>query len=390
MVTEDSTKNIGLRGVNVADTKVSHVDGSKGILIYRGYRIEDLAQNSTFEETAYLLLKGGLPKADDLEKFRDSLSAKSFLPGLLIDSMKSWLKDTRRMYALIAFISMLGCTECTVDDSIESNHETAIRLIALLPMALMAWHRIRNGLDPVPHDPDLSHAGNILYQLTGEAPDPEIVKIFDVCLILHADHSFNASTFACREVASTQADMYASILAGLAALSGPLHGGANERVMEMLEKLKEEKNIEGWVKHQLDKKEKIMGMGHAVYKTTDPRAAILKVFLKKLEKKLRKSDIYRLSEEIEDAAVKIFESKGKTGIKPNVDFYSAPVYNLMGLPKDLYTPIFAVSRISGWCAHIIEEKFGLAQEKPALYRPSSDYIGNYCGLTGCEYKKKAE
>jgi citrate synthase len=381
-------KNTGLRGVQVADTKISLVDGQKGVLIYRGYRIEDLAENATFEKTAYLLLKGEIPGDNDLEQFRKSLSAKSFLPGLLIDSMKSWLKDTKPMYALIAFVSMLGCAECTAEDSIESNQETALRLIALLPMALMAWHRIRNGLEPVSHDPELSHAENVLYQLSGERPDPEIARIFDVCLILHADHSFNASTFACREVASTQADMYASVLAGLAALSGPLHGGANERVMDMLEKLREEKNIKGWVKQRLDKKEKIMGMGHAVYKTTDPRAAILKVFLKKLEKKLRKSDIYRLSEAIEHAAVNVFESKGKTEIKPNVDFYSAPVYHLMGLPKDLYTPIFAVSRISGWCAHILEEKFGLAQEKPALYRPSSEYIGNYCGLTGCKYKKK--
>ncbi len=390
MSKENTIKNTGLRGVQVADTKISFIDGQEGVLIYRGYRIEDLAEQATFEETAYLLLKGEVPGADDLEQFSKSLSAKSFLPGLLVDSMKSWLKDTKPMYALIAFVSMLGCTECTVDDSIESNQETAIRLIALLPMALMAWHRIRNGLEPVPHDPELSHAENVLYQLTGEKPDPEITKIFDVCLILHADHSFNASTFACREVASTQADMYASVLAGLAALSGPLHGGANERVMDMLEKLKDEQDVEGWVKQQLEKKEKIMGMGHAVYKTTDPRAAILKVFLKKLEKELRKSDIYRLSETIEESAIKTFEAKGKTGIKPNVDFYSAPVYNLMGLPNDLYTPIFAVSRISGWCAHIIEEKFGLAQEKPALYRPSSEYIGNYCGLTGCEYKKKSK
>jgi citrate synthase len=229
-----------------------------------------------------------------------------------------------------------------------------------------------------------------LWLLSGREPDGELARDLDTCLILHADHTFNASTFACREVVSTMAHMYAGVSAGVGALSGSLHGGANARVMKMLTELQSEKDIAGWVKRQLDEGKKIMGMGHAVYKTTDPRARFLKDMSSRLGKKLGQERWYELSTQIEEAALSEFEKRGKSTIKPNVDFYSASVYHLMGIPGDLMTPVFAMSRIAGWCAHIIEEKFSEAQEKPALYRPETEYVGNYCGLMGCSYQPLQE
>jgi len=222
--------------------------------------------------------------------------------------------------------------------------------------------------------------------MQGRKPDPEINRDLDVCLVLHADHTFNASTFACREVVSTRAHMYAGVAAGVGALSGSLHGGANARVMEMLMKLESEKDIAGWVKRQLEQGQKIMGMGHAVYKTTDPRAKILREMSRLLGEKLGQSKWYDLSVRVEEAALAEFARRGKTTLKPNVDFYSASVYHMMGIPRDMMTPLFAISRIAGWCSHIIEEKFSEAQDKPALYRPESEYVGNYCGMMGCSYE----
>jgi citrate synthase len=389
MVEECVVKNTGLRGVTVADTKISFIDGTKGILIYRGYRIEDLARNSTFEETAYLLLKGELPDASEMEDFKDKLALYSTLPDYVINSMKTWPVTTNPMHTLMSGVAMLGFEDSAIEDEVFEDHvKRAIKLITQLPMLMTAWDRIRRGLEPVAFNPALTHAENILYQLTGEEPDKEVAKSLDICLILHADHTFNASTFACREVVSTKADMYAGAVAGLAALSGPLHGGANERVMQMLMTLENEPHIEDWVKKRIEKGKVIMGLGHAVYKTEDPRALFLKEMGKQLGDKLNQPHWNTMLKTIETSALALLESKGKTGIKPNVDFYSAPVYHLIGLPHDLFTPIFAVSRIAGWASHMLEEQFGLAQEKPALYRPSAQYVGNYCGLMGCEYKKK--
>lgn len=387
MAEECVVKNTGLRGITVADTKISFIDGKKGVLIYRGYRIEDLARNSNFEETAYLLLKGIVPNADELADFRKKLFSYSVLPDYVVSSMKTWPRETRPMQALMSGIAMLGFEDHVVkDESLDDYEARAVKLIAQLPMIMTAWDRIRRGLEPVPFNAELTHAENILYRLTGEAPDKEAAKDLDTCLVLHADHTFNASTFACRQVVSTKADMYAGTVAGIAALSGPLHGGANERVMKMLEALENEPDIEGWVKKRIDEGKVIMGLGHAVYKTEDPRALFLKEMGKRLGEKLNQPQWRNMLERIETSALALFELKGKTGIKPNVDFYSAPVYHLIGLPHDLFTPIFAVSRISGWTSHMVEERFGLAQGKPALYRPSAEYVGNYCGLMGCEYK----
>jgi len=381
-----TTKNIGLRGVKVADTKISHVDGENGILIYRGYRIEELAKNSTFEETAYLLLHDRLPGAGQLEEFTRQLVRARQIPSFILNTLKNLPHGAPPMDVLQASVPLLAMADPDVtDDSREANMTKAMTLIASVASLVAAWQRLRHDKEPLPNDESLSHAGNFLWQLTGEKPDPEAAKDLDTALVLHADHSFNPSTFACREVVSTQAHMYAAVSAGVGALSGSLHGGANAQVMRMLMELKDVKDVAGWVKRHLDSGRKIMGMGHAVYKTIDPRARFLKEMCFRLGEKLGQEHWCRLSTEIEESAVSEFEKRGKTTIKPNVDFYSAPVYHMMGIPGDLMTPIFAVSRIAGWTAHIIEEKFGDAQEKPALYRPSSEYIGNYCGKTGCIY-----
>lgn len=384
-------KNTGLRGVPVADTKISYIDGEQGILIYRGYRIEDLAPRSSFMETAYLLLNGELPTAGQLAAFSSEVAAAREIPTFLIESMKLLPKDAVPMDVLQAAVPLLAMTDPELqDETREANVRKAVRLIARIPALMAAWHRLRNSLAPLPPDADLTHSANFLWQLHGKKPDFEISRDLDICLILHADHTFNASTFACREVVSTRAHMYAGVAAGVGALSGSLHGGANARVMKMLMDLGKEKDIAGWVRGQLDRGQRIMGIGHAVYKTTDPRAKILREMSMRLGEKLREPQWYRLSVAVEEAALAELRMRGKTTLRTNVDFYSASVYHLMDIPWDLMTPVFAVSRIAGWCAHIIEEKFAEAQEKPALYRPESEYVGHYCGKTGCVYTPLGE
>jgi len=384
-------KNIGLRGVTVADTKISHVDGENGILIYRGYLIEELAQRSTFEETAYLLHHDRLPTEDELRQFSKRLVEARQVPQFVFDALKNLPKKSRPMDVLQAAVPILATADSDLeDDSREANMAMAIRLIARVPAVVAGWQRIREGGEPVAPKAGLSHAANFLWQLTGKEPDGDIARDLDTILVLHADHSFNASTFACREVVSTKAHMYAGVAAGVGALSGSLHGGANALVMKMLQELQNEKDVPGWVRRQLDNGRKIMGMGHAVYKTVDPRARFLKDMCFSIGKKLGEEQWCRLSTQIEETAIAELIARGKTTIRPNVDFYSASVYHLMGIPLDLMTPVFAVARIAGWTAHIIEEKFADAQEKPALYRPLSEYVGHYCGRTGCVYEPVPE
>lgn len=383
---EVRVKNTGLRGVTVADTKISFIDGENGVLIYRGYRIEELAAKSSFIETAYLLLNGNLPDQKELDQFNAQLTKARVLPEFIYRSLKRWPKDADPMDVLQAAVPLLAMADRDLaDESREANVRKATRLIARIPAVVAAWHRIRNDEEPLASDDNLSHAANFLWQLLGTKPDPEVARELDVCLLLHADHTFNASTFACREVVSTKAHMYAGAAAGVGALSGSLHGGANARVVKMIYEIEAEKDLAAWIKNRIDQGERIMGMGHAVYKTTDPRAVILKKTSEKLGKKAGNEDWYNLLTRIEELAVKEFESRGKTTIKPNVDFYSGSVYHMLGVPTDLMTPMFAIARISGWCAHIIEEKFGDAQQKPALYRPKAEYVGEYCGAVGCEY-----
>jgi len=382
-----NVKNIGLRGVTVADTKVSFIDGEKGILIYRGYRIEDLAEKSSFMEVAYLILNGTLPDQKELADFENRVRDARQVPEFIYESFKKLPKDSNPMDVLQASVPLLATVDPDLTgDTRSSNTNMAIRLISRLPIVVAAWHRTRQGLKPLSSDDNLSHAANFLWLLHGKKPDEEMVRDLDTCLVLHADHTFNASTFACREVASTRAHMYAGVTAGIGALSGSLHGGANAQVMRMLLELEKEEDIAAWVKKRLDGGDRIMGMGHAVYKTMDPRAKYLKNMASRLGKKMGQERWHQLSTEVERYGIEEFEKRGKANIKPNVDFYSAPVYHMMGIPLDLMTPIFAISRIAGWCAHIIEEKFAEAQDKPALYRPKAEYVGQYCGLMGCEYE----
>jgi citrate synthase len=384
-------KNIGLRGVTVADTRISHVDGENGILIYRGYRIEELAQNSTFVEAAYLLHHDALPTENELLGFDKDLVEARQIPEFVFDAITNLPKGSHPMDVLQAAIPILATADPDLDDdSRAANLARAIRLISRVPVIVAGWQRIREGGKPLPADSTLSHTENFLWQLTGKRPDPKVARDLDTILVLHADHSFNASTFACREVASTRAHMYAAVAAGVGALSGSLHGGANAQVMKMLEGLQAETDVPGWVRSQLAAGRKIMGMGHAVYKTLDPRARFLKDMCFRLGEKLQEEQWCRLLRDVEETAVAEFDARGKTTIRPNVDFYSASVYHLMGIPSDLMTPVFAVARVAGWTAHVIEEKFADAQEKPVLYRPLSEYVGHYCGKTGCVYEPVAE
>jgi citrate synthase len=379
-------KNIGLRGVKVADTRISDVDGEKGILIYRGFNISDLVVNSSFEEVSFLLLNDRLPTRDELKRFQSELISERTVPEVIFRLMKMIPHTIHPMDVLQAAIPILaGYDPQLHDESRHANLKKAVRLIAKLPSMVAAWDRIRKGKEPVLPLPELTHAGNFLYLLSGSLPDPGTARDFDACLILHAEHSFNASTFAGREVASTHAHLYASIVAAMGALSGELHGGANSEVMKMLLEIGEGDHVKPWVSERLQKGGKIMGMGHAVYHTEDPRATFLRGICSRMADRTGDRKWLELTKSIEAATKEEFRRlKGKE-IYANVDFYSASVYHMMDIPMDLFTPVFAMARISGWAAHIIEEKLAEAQPKPELYRPDADYVGNYCGPQACPY-----
>lgn len=379
------TKNIGLRDIEVADTRISNIDGTKGKLIYRGYDILDLAKKSSFEETAYLLLHDDLPSKREFDEFKYKLISARTVPRRMQENMGNWRKDADPMDMLQAFVAALsGYYDEEFRDK-EASYGRAINLIAKVPTIVASWGRIRNNKEIVNPNPDLGHAANFLYMLTGEKPDSEIEKIFDICLILHADHTFNASTFAARQVASTRAHMFSAASAAIGALSGELHGGANYEVMKMLLDIKSVDNVESWIKETMDKGERIMGMGHAVYKTYDPRAQVLKELSRKLAVKTGQP-WFDITEKVERVTVDEMKKRKSVDIYPNVDLYSASIYYMLKIPMDLNTPIFAISRVAGWASHIIEEKFAEAAPKPALYRPKAVYVGKYCGPQGCEYK----
>ncbi|NQV39751.1 MAG: citrate (Si)-synthase [Nitrosopumilus sp.] len=379
------TKNIGLRGIEVADTKISNIDGEKGKLIYRGFDILDLTKNSSFEETAYLLLYDKLPTKQELDEFNTKLIDARFIPKQMQKNMGNWRKDADPMDMLQAFVAALAGYYDEEFSNKEASYEKAINLIAKVPTIIASWHRIRNGLAVVDPDPTLSHAANFLYMMFGEKPDPEVEKIFDVCLILHGDHTFNASTFTARQVASTRAHMYSASSAAIGALSGELHGGANTEVMKMLLDIGEVGKTEEWIKKEMSAGAKIMGMGHAVYKTYDPRAQVLKELSRKLAEKT-KDPWFDITEKVETVTISEMKSQKNKEIYPNVDLYSASLYYMLKIPLDLNTPIFAIARVVGWAAHIIEEKFAEAAPKTALYRPKAVYVGKYCGPQGCEYQ----
>ena len=378
-------RNIGLRNIEVADTKICSIDGEQGKLIYRGYDILDLVNRSTFEETAYLLLFGELPSAEELADFSHRLSEVRKLPEPLLNNLKNRPKKAHPMDILQSCVSELADYDLNLDDDKrEDNIRRAIILISKIPTIIAAWNRIRNGQHVVDPKDEGSHAANFLYMLRGTEPLQEESKVFDICLILHAEHSFNASTFAAREVASTRAHMFACIGAALGALSGELHGGANIQVMKMLLEIGDLDKVETWVTSRLQHGGRIMGMGHAVYRTTDPRADILSRLSRAMSRE-KGTKWFEITERVEKATKEFMLKNKRQPIYPNVDLYSAALYYSMGIPMDLNTPIFAISRISGWSAHVIEEKFAEAAPKPALYRPQAVYVGRYCGPMGCEY-----
>ena len=378
------TKNVGLRNIPIADTKISYIDGEKGKLIYRGFDILDLTKNSNFEETCFLLLHDHLPNQKEFDEFKNNLRESRPIAVQMQKNMKNWRKNADPMDVLQAFVAALAGYYNEQGTAKEVSYQRAINLIAKIPTIIASWEQIRNDKEPIQPDPDLSHSGNFLYMLNGEKPDRELERIFDVCLILHADHTFNASTFAAREVASTRAHMYSAVSAAVGALSGELHGGANFEVMKMLLDIKTEEKVEKWVQTKMEKGERIMGMGHAVYKTVDPRSMVLKELSKKLSKKTS-LPWYAITEKIENVTASFMKKHKGKDIYPNVDLYSASLYYMLKIPMDLNTPILAKSRLAGWTAHVIEERFAEAAPKPMLYRPKATYVGKYDGPQGCKF-----
>ena len=376
----------GLRGVPVASTRIGYIDGETGRLLYRGYRIQDLAENATYEEVVHLLLRETLPGPRELEKLRRDLAGERAVPDNVIRALKTLPENARPMDVLQAAVPMLAHGDPDIDDTSKAaSRNIGFRLVARIPTIIAAWDRIRKGLEPVAPDPELGHAANLLYMLSGEKPDNEISRFLDICLILHAEHSFNASTFAAREVCSTRAHMYAAVAAAVGSLSGELHGGANARVMQTLLQIGSVQEVSGFVQRTLDEGGKIMGMGHAVYKTMDPRARILDPISRRLGEHAGETKWYEMTKELERQTQEAFRARKGSEIYPNVDFFSASVYYSMGIPIDLFTPVFAASRVAGWAAHIIEEQHAEASSKPVLYRPSSEYVGDYCGPDECEF-----
>ncbi len=355
----------GLRGVVAAQSKIGDVNGEEGILIYQGYDIHDLAENSTFEEVVYLLWNARLPKKDELEDLKSQFQANYEAPPQIIEMMKTFPKTADPMDVLRTSVSALDFYDKDGHGTDRENAmKAAIKLTAQMPTIVAAWDRIRNGKDIIAPDKSLSIAENFLYMLRGEKPEADEARMFDICLILHADHELNASTFTTRVVSGTLADVYGAVTAGIAALAGPLHGGANTNVMKMLIEIGDIEKIEPWLDDALAAKKKVMGIGHAVYKTEDPRATWLRKFSKQIGEKTGETKWYEMSEKLERLMHE------KKGMFPNVDFYSASTYYLMGIPLDLYTPIFAISRISGWTGHILEQ---YADNK--LIRPRAEYVG---------------
>ncbi|HEY6804660.1 MAG TPA: citrate synthase [Pyrinomonadaceae bacterium] len=355
----------GLRGVVVGASTVSDVVGDKGELIYQGYNIHDLAKNSNFEEVAFLLWNKRLPNQSELDELNQLLSNSYSVPKDVLDLIRQVPRDADPIDTLRTAVSALESYDSTARDiSAENSRKVAIKLTGQFATLVAATDRIRNGKDPVEPLPDANIATNFLYMLKGEKPSEHDAKLFDTCLILHADHELNASTFTARVVAGTLASVYASVVAAIGALSGPLHGGANTNVMKTLLEIGEVDNVESFVKKALAEKRKMMGFGHAVYKTEDPRATHLRQFSKEMGERTGDTKWYDMSRKVEEVMMR------EKGLYPNVDFFSASTYYMMGIPLDLYTPIFAVSRITGWTAHVLEQ---YADNK--LIRPRAEYVG---------------
>jgi citrate synthase len=355
----------GLEGVVAAETELCDLDGANGRLAYRGYDIEDLARRATFEEVAHLLWHGELPTGDERERLAAELVAARPVPAPLVDAFRLMPPDTDPMRALQATVAILGMFDPDgADNARAANLRKAVRLTSQLATAICAHHRVRGGQEPVAPAPDLGHAANVLYMLTGARPPAAAVRAFDASLTLYAEHELNASTFTTRVVVSTQADLHSAVAAGVGALKGPLHGGAGEAVMRTLMEIGGVARVDAFAEQALQTKRRLMGFGHRVYRAGDPRAAILRGLAE---------DACRESGQAEwfDMAVKLHARiNAAKGLIPNVDFYSAPLFYSLGIPVDLFTPVIAMGRITGWTANIIEQ-----HEDNRLIRPRGAYTG---------------
>ena len=359
----------GLESVVACTTSISAIVGST--LTYRGYTIEDLAANSTFEEVVYLLWYGRLPTQKEFSDFQASLHEKMALPQRCFGWFHGLPTEVHPMdflHAVVAGLSLHDPDANVIAD--EPNRRKAIRLTARLGTIIAAYHRVRTGQWPLQPIKGKSLSWNFLYMLFGEEPESRRVQQFDTCLILHADHELNASAFSARVTSSTESGLYSSIMAAIGTLKGPLHGGANERVMRMLQEIGSMDHIEPFLKEALAEKRKVMGFGHRVYKEGDPRAKILRDMSRQITAEIGQPQLYEMSVRIDDVMQR------EKGLLPNVDFYSATVYHAMGIPTDLFTPVFAMSRVAGWCAHVLEQ-----YAKNRIYRPR----GKYVGPTGLRY-----
>ncbi|TDL57317.1 citrate synthase [Paenibacillus dendritiformis] len=357
------TATKGLEGIVAAESSISSI--IDGTLTYRGYNIDDLADYATFEEVVYLLWHGKLPNRDELSALQKQFDENAAISPAVIDQMRLYPSNANTMAVLRSAISALALYDELADDmSREANVAKAVKLQAKLPTVVAAYARLRAGKEPVVPQAGRSIAYNFLYMLTGEEPEASAVKAMDKALVLHADHELNASTFAARVTVATLSDIYAGVVSAIGALKGPLHGGANEAVMKMLEEIGSLDRVEDYIQDKLNRREKIMGFGHRVYKNGDPRAKHLQAMSRELGSKSGNLELYNMSVRIEEIVT------GQKGLKPNVDFYSASVYTLLGIPRDLFTPIFAVSRVSGWTAHILEQ-----YENNRIIRPRAEYTG---------------
>jgi citrate synthase len=355
----------GLEGVVAGKTALSMVDGQNGRLTYRGFDIGDLARHASFEEVAYLLWYGKLPNTGELADVKERLASQRALPRDVVEVLRTVAKRSPPMDALRTGVSALAAFDPDVlKNDADANLRKAIRLTAQTATLIAAYHRLRRGLEPVEPRKDLSHAGNFLFMLDGQEPDPEMTRDFDVALVLHADHGFNASTFSARVTASTLSDMHSAITSAVGTLKGPLHGGANEAVMRMLADVGSVERADDYIRTKLSAKEKIPGFGHRIYKTLDPRAPFLQNMSERLGARSGNLAWYEMSTRIQ---ARVKELKG---LDANVDFYSASTYTSMGIPTDLFTPIFALSRVAGWTAHVLEQ---LSDNR--LYRPDAEYVG---------------
>src|SRR3989338_8508296 len=348
-------ENKGLRDVIADESKIGFIDSHKGVLAYRGYTVQTLAQNSSFIETSYLLLYGKLPTQSELEAFDKKLRKTRDLPSNVLKMTKLFPPKTHPMVSFQTMVAAIGAfsNDAANAKPREVLLDRCIELVAQFPTIIAACWRDKSKKPLIKPNSKLDHSSNFLTMLTGKTPDSEMAKMFDVCLILHAEHSFHAS-----------------IAGAIGSLYGPLHGGANEKVSEMISEIKNPADVEAWVLGKFSRKEKIMGMGHPIYQVKDPRSYILEEMLRQLSQKKNNSKEYEILKKIEEVTRREMEKRGKTDVWPNVDFFSGALYKLMGIPVELFTPLFAMARISGWAAHILEQL-----EDNRIYRPDCDYVG---------------